>query len=106
MIEWMWPYAFLAIPLPLLARWLLPTQWLWVARDGWQRLGDRQRPLPQGLLLWQPARKPAGAGEFTGMVPIMRLHANGEMQFERTLKRCMSSAMDFDRPTMPSFAAA
>ena len=41
-----------------------------------------------------------------GMVPIMRVQANGEMQLERTLKRAMSSAIDFDRPTMPSLAAA
>ncbi|MGY3080753.1 hypothetical protein ACVWZZ_007161 [Bradyrhizobium sp. LM6.10] len=40
------------------------------------------------------------------MVPIMRVHANGETQLERTLKRLMSSAIDFDRPTMPSLAAA
>ena len=30
------------------------------------------------------------------MVPISRLQANGEMQFERTPKRCISSASDFD----------
>ena len=41
-----------------------------------------------------------------GMVPIRRLQANGDTQFERTLKRFMSSAIDFDRPTMPSLAAA
>ena len=26
MIEWIWPYAFALLPLPFLARWLLPTQ--------------------------------------------------------------------------------
>ena len=41
-----------------------------------------------------------------GMVPMRRLQANGEMQFDRTPKRCISSAIDFDSPTMPSFAAA
>ena len=35
----------------------------------------------------------------------MRLQAKGEMQFERTLYFAMSSAMDFDRPAMPSLAA-
>jgi len=35
----------------------------------------------------------------------MRLQANGAMQFERTLKRAMSSAIARDSPTMPSFAA-
>ena len=35
----------------------------------------------------------------------MRVQANGAMQFERTLKRAMSSAMPRDRPTMPIFAA-
>ena len=45
------------------------------------------------------------SGVSAGMVPIMRLQAKGEMQFERTLKRSMSSAIDFDRPTMPSLAA-
>ena len=35
----------------------------------------------------------------------MRVQANGAMQFERTLKRCMSSAMPRESPTMPNFAA-
>ena len=35
----------------------------------------------------------------------MRPQANGAIAFERTLKRCMSSAMPRDRPTMPIFAA-
>ncbi len=35
----------------------------------------------------------------------MRLQANGATQFERTLEFAMSSAIDFDRPAMPSFAA-
>ena len=41
-----------------------------------------------------------------GMVPIKRLQAKGETQFERTLKRRISSAIERDRPTMPIFAAA
>ncbi len=41
-----------------------------------------------------------------GTVPVSRLHAVGEMQLERTPKRFMSSAMDFDSPTMPILAAA
>ena len=41
-----------------------------------------------------------------GMVPISRLQANGEIQFDRTPKRDMSKASDFESPTMPSFAAA
>ncbi|MNW14153.1 hypothetical protein D3C71_2123000 [compost metagenome] len=40
-----------------------------------------------------------------GMVSVMRLQARGAMQFERTLKAAMSSAMALDRPTMPSLAA-
>ena len=35
----------------------------------------------------------------------MRVQANGAMQFERTLKRCMSSAIDRDSPTIPNLAA-
>ena len=46
------------------------------------------------------------SGVSTGMVPISRDQANGETQLERTLKRAMSSAIDFDSPTMPSLAAA
>ena len=38
--------------------------------------------------------------------PTVRVQAKGAMAFERTPKRCMSSAIDFDRPTMPSLAAA
>ena len=40
-----------------------------------------------------------------GIVPTIRVNANGAMQLERTLKRCMSIAIDFDRPATPSFAA-
>ena len=35
----------------------------------------------------------------------MRVQANGAMQFERTLKRCMSRAIPRESPTMPNFAA-
>ena len=35
----------------------------------------------------------------------MRVHAKGATAFERTLNRCMSSAIDFDKATMPSLAA-
>ena len=45
------------------------------------------------------------SGVSAGMVPVMRDQAKGAMQFDRTLKRDMSSAIDFDSPTMPSFAA-
>ena len=41
----------------------------------------------------------------TGIESIMRVQANGAMQFERTLKRCMSSAMPRESPTMPNLAA-
>jgi hypothetical protein len=41
-----------------------------------------------------------------GIDPIMRLQAKGEMQFERTLNRLRSSAMDFDSAAIPSLAAA
>ena len=41
-----------------------------------------------------------------GIVPMSRLQAKGEMQFERTWKRAMSSAIDFESPTIPSLAAA
>jgi len=36
---------------------------------------------------------------------VMRVHATGAMQLERTLKRCMSTAMFLERPAMPSLAA-
>jgi len=40
-----------------------------------------------------------------GIESIIRVQANGATQFERMLKRAMSSAMPRDSPTMPSFAA-
>ena len=36
----------------------------------------------------------------------MRVQANGDTQFERTLNRAMSSAMPRDSPTIPILAAA
>src|SRR6266478_5045451 len=59
-----------------------------------------------GPICWILATRAFSASVSVGMVPIRRLQANGETQFERTLKRFMSSAIDFDRPTMPSLAAA
>ena len=35
----------------------------------------------------------------------MRLQAKGEMQLERTLNFCMSSAIDLDKAVMPILAA-
>ena len=46
------------------------------------------------------------SGVSAGMVPMSRLQAKGEMQFERTLKRAMSRAIDFESPTIPILAAA
>ena len=46
----------------------------------------------------------ANAVHAVGIVPISRDQANGAMQFERTSKRYMSRATDFDSPTMPSLA--
>ena len=45
------------------------------------------------------------SGVSAGMEPIMRLQAKGAMQLERTRYFAMSSAIDLDNPTMPSFAA-
>ncbi|MNT46270.1 hypothetical protein D3C72_1829010 [compost metagenome] len=47
----------------------------------------------------------AASGVLVGMLPTMRVKANGAMQFERTLNFCISTAIDFDSPTMPSLAA-
>ena len=59
-----------------------------------------------GPIAWMPATRAFSSSVLVGMVPIRRLQAKGDTQFERTLKRAMSSAIDFDRPTMPSLAAA
>ena len=40
-----------------------------------------------------------------GMVAIIRLQAAGAIQLERTENRSMSSAIDFDSPTMAILAA-
>ncbi|MNS92235.1 hypothetical protein D3C72_1263640 [compost metagenome] len=51
------------------------------------------------------ATRAFSSGVSAGIELVMRLQANGAMQFERTLKRCMSSAIDFDSAAMPSLAA-
>ena len=58
------------------------------------------------LIVFSRSTRCLASGVSVGIEAIMRLQANGAMQFERTLKRAMSSAMPFDRPTMPSLAAA
>ena len=52
------------------------------------------------------ATRAFASGVSAGIEAIMRLQANGEMQFDRTLKRRMSSAIDFESAAMPSLAAA
>ena len=44
-------------------------------------------------------------GVVAGIELVILLQANGAMQFDRTLYRAMSSAIDFDSAVMPSFAA-
>src|SRR5579864_4981788 len=58
-----------------------------------------------GVICWIFATRACCSGVVAGMEPVMRLQANGEMQLERTLKRFISRAMDFDSAAMPSFAA-
>jgi hypothetical protein len=40
-----------------------------------------------------------------GIDAVIAVQAQGAMQFERTLNFAMSSAIDFDKPTTPIFAA-
>ena len=48
------------------------------------------------MVFWMRSTRAFCSGVSTGMVPIRRDQANGETQLERTLKRAMSSAIDFD----------
>ena len=57
-------------------------------------------------MLFSFSTRACWSGVSAGIEPIMRLQANGAMQLERTWYFAMSSAIDFDSPTMPSFAAA
>ena len=59
-----------------------------------------------GTILLRPSTRFFCSGVSVGMVPIMRLQAKGEIQLEVTLYLAMSRAIDLDRPTIPSLAAA
>jgi hypothetical protein len=59
-----------------------------------------------GVIFFARSSRACCSGVSAGIVPIMRVQAKGEMQFERTSNAFMSSAIDFERPTMPIFAAA
>ena len=59
-----------------------------------------------GTSFFKPSTRFCCSGVLVGMESIMRVQAKGATALERTLKRCMSSAIDFERPTMPSLAAA
>src|SRR5260370_25718588 len=52
------------------------------------------------LMVLTRSTRAFSSGVSVGMVPIIRLQANGEMQLERTLTPDMSSAIDLDKPTM------
>ena len=58
-----------------------------------------------GVIFLERSRRATWAGVSAGMVPIMRVQANGEMQLERTLNAAISSAIERDRPMMPILAA-
>ena len=58
-----------------------------------------------GVICLMRSTRAFSASVSVGIEPIMRLHANGAMQFERTLNFSMSSAIDFDNATSPSLAA-
>src|SRR5271156_4664849 len=53
---------------------------------------------------WNFATRFFSSSVSVGIESIIRVQANGAIQFERTLKRSMSSAMPRDSPTMPSLA--
>jgi len=59
-----------------------------------------------GSSFLRPSTRFCCSGVLVGIESIMRVQAKGATAFERTLKRCMSRAIDFERPTMPSLAAA
>src|SRR5499426_2881964 len=58
------------------------------------------------MVAWTRSTRAFCSGVSTGMVPMRRDQAKGDTQLERTWKRDMSRAIDFDRPTIPSLAAA
>ncbi len=58
------------------------------------------------VMVFRRSTRAFSSGVSVGIVPMSRLHAKGEMQFERTLKRAMSSAIDLESPTIPILAAA
>ena len=59
-----------------------------------------------GVIAFNLSTRARWASSPIGMVPIMRLQAKGEIQFEVTPKRAISRAIELDRPAMPSLAAA
>ncbi len=93
--------------------WLKTNNSLWRAAKIW----------PVTWLAWSEARKTASGAFFSGPIAwslatrafcsgvsagielVIRLQAKGAMQFERTPKRPMSRAIDFDRAATPSLAA-
>ena len=59
-----------------------------------------------GVICFSFSTAAACSGVLVGIELVIRDQAQGERQFDRTLYRAMSSAMDFDNAVMPSFAAA
>jgi hypothetical protein len=58
-----------------------------------------------GVICLMRSTRACSSGVSVGIEPIMRLQAKGEMQLERTLNLCMSSAIDLDSAVTPSLAA-
>jgi len=74
--------------------------WIWC-----ERIAGMGGAILSGVISRKRSMRRFSSSVCAGMESIMRVQANGATQFERTLKRCMSSAIERDSPTMPNFAA-
>src|SRR5215831_19772538 len=59
-----------------------------------------------GVICWILATRARSSSVRAGIDWVMRLHAQGDRQFERTLNRFMSIAIALDRAVIPSLAEA
>ena len=79
--------------------------WLLTSFDRSEARNATSGAILSALIVWRRATRSLASGVSAGIEAVMRLQANGAMQFERTPARAMSSAIDCDRPMMPALAA-
>src|SRR6516162_1857687 len=84
----------------------VPNTWPVTSRAASEARNTAIGAFLSGVICWILATRALSSSVRAGIDWVIRLHAQGDRQFERTLKRFMSIAIAFESAVIPSFAEA